>query len=110
MAENANSIRLKSGEYGGKYSHRIPLYNNQLRILWYDNTLPGFNQVLDGRVFVDLAIVHYNHGIWRWEWSHVVEKSFNKGRKHLCAEQSLNNFTMEDAINKGEGRKNRKAS
>jgi hypothetical protein len=63
MEEKASSIGLKSGEYGGKNSYRMPLDHSNISndIQTARIHLPLSDKIQNGWILVDTAVVHHNN-------------------------------------------------
>jgi hypothetical protein len=69
ICENASSMGLKSGEYGGKYSKRTPVHwylrrGSKRRIEFH--TI-GIKKLLDTGNVVNSCVVHYQYAKRAWK-------------------------------------------
>ena len=97
----ASSIGLKSGEYGGKNSTRIPLLVIRSDLSWCaDIKVLFFNHLNDCLVFVYAAVVHDDYRVRSRVWVHEVEESIYKLRKVCSIEGPFNDDKAKYSIKK----------
>jgi len=58
-------------------------------------------------MFVYLTVIHHNHRVRSRIWLHSVKQTVNKFQEGLCAKRTLHDVTIQNAITKWEGWKNR---
>ena len=71
--------------------------------------IPWDNEIQYLWMFMNSAVIHDDHRIWRRIWIHVVQDTSNKRIKSFRTKRTFNNVTMDNSIVKRKCRQNRES-